>query len=560
MKPINDINAAPQKLDFNRAQLNFIFNLPYTKYAKAIWGRGTGKSTIIAWLMHLITERMPRACGIIQGATFQQLLTRTLPGTFAALEKLGYQKDIDYFVNKFPPHGLGEFYLPYQCPLTPVNCIFLVNRKTRCSVGFKLFSQDRSSSRGPNTDFCICDESLLLDIDKFITETKPTIRANQKEFKNVPMHLGIFHFSSMPHGESFLFEDNDYYEEDGLRTLDLRDKVVDMQLEFIKASNKQERMELWSEILDIEKDIKFYSKNQNYYSEYNAFDNIKALGLKYIIDQLQKDSELLFCIEILNKRIGKIADAFYANFNPRHHGYKGSYDYSYIDNLDFDLPKIAATNSLQDLDCLSNMPLDIGLDYGTKINWLVVGQFLQTQNQYNVIKSFYVKSPFIIDDVIKEFCTYYQHHKNKTVYFYADAEGNSPRANIKGQTTYNEQVIKLLRDSKWVVINKATNKTNPQHHLKYLLFARIMNPKTENRSKYPVFRINLINCKPLVVSMENTPAVDNNSRIGKDKTGERKLKTNREQAPDGGDALDQVIYGRFSYLINDSTTIVAGLF
>ena len=374
------------------------------------------------------------------------------------------------------------------------------------------------------------------------------------------MHLGIFHFSSMPHGESFLFEGNEYYENDGCKTLLLRDKVVDMQLEFIKASTKQERMELWSEILEVEKDIKFYAKNKVYYSEYNAFDNIKALGLKYIIDQLQKDTELLFTIEILNKRIGKIADAFYANFDKNHHGYKGHYDYSYIDKLDYDLTKISAVNSLQDLDCISSQPLDIGLDYGTKINWLVVGQPVQSQNQYNVIKSFYVKSPNIIDDVIKEFCTYYQHHKEKVVHFYADAEGNSPRANIAGQTTYNEQVIKLLRDNGWIVLNKATNKTNPEHNLKYLLFSRIMNKKMEHKSKYPVFRINLINCKPLVVSMENTPAVDENSKIGKNKASERKLKTNREQATDGGDALDQILYGRYGHLINDINTSIIGLF
>lgn len=47
---------------------------------------------------------------------------------------------------------------------------------------------------------------------------------------------------------------------------------------------------------------------------------------------------------------------------------------------------------------------------------------------------------------------------------YADAEGNNRRANIPGQTSYNEQVIKLLRKNGWSVINKSENKTNRTSH------------------------------------------------------------------------------------------------
>jgi hypothetical protein len=500
---------------------------------------------------------MPRSCFIIQGATFQQILTRTLPGTLASLEKLGYQKDVDYFINRFPPTG---YYLPYQSPAKADNCIFLVNHENKCSVAFTLFSQDRSSSRGPNRDGCICDESLLLDIDKFTAETKPTIRGNLEYFGKSVMHGGIFHFTSMPHSDSFLFDGNDYYLKDGSDVLALRDKLCDLQLEFIKLHDKQQMKELWSEIYELDKKIRFYAKNKQYYSEYNAFDNIKSLGLQYIKDQLKDSTESLFMIEILNKRLHKIEGGFYPHLDRKHHGYKGSYDYSFIDNLDYNLEKITAVNSQQDADCNTNLPLFVGMDFGTAINWLVVGQELKAINQFNFIKNFIVKSPKIIDDLVQDFCDYYSNHKNKTVYLYADAEGNNPRPNVKGQSTYIEQVIKLLRKNSWSVINKSTNRTNPSHDVKYLLWAKCLNPITEHRSQFPVIRFNLINCKELILSMERTPAKDNDNRVGKDKTSERKFKTNREQATDGGDAADQIVYGAYHHLLKYVNHNTIGLF
>lgn len=542
----NDVILQDNSLYFNRAQRNFLLNLPTTKFGKSIWGRGTGKSSVIAWLMHIINLRMPRSCWIIQGASFQQILTRTLPGTLASLEKLGYKRDVDYFINRFPPY---KYYLPYQAPAKAEHCIFLVNHTNKCVVAFTLFSQDRASSRGPNRDGCIVDESLLLDVDKFNSETKPTIRGNREYFGKIKMHEGVFHFSSMPHSESFLFDDIDYYEKNGSNVLQLRDKITSLQYEFVLQNDKHLMLELWSEIYELEKQVNFYSHKGMYYSEYNAFDNIKQLGLSYIKNQLNSTSELLFLIEILNKRIRKITGSFYAHLDRNHHGYKGHFDYNYLDNMELDFTKLTNATCLQDKDCLSDLPLCIGLDYGTAINWLVVGQHLQSINQFNFLRNFIVKSPKIIDDVIKDFCKYYKDHKKRLIYLYGDAEGNNPRANVPGQTSYVEQVMALLRAEGWVVINKNTNRTNPEHHFKYLLWSRCLNPKTEFKSIYPVIRFNLIGCKELLLSMEQSPVKDDNSRIGKDKGSEKKRNKDRELATDGGDAADQIIYGLFSKLL-----------
>jgi len=45
-------------------------------------------------------QAMPRSSGAIVAATFKQALTRTLPATFHAFNRLGYQENIHYYVGR----------------------------------------------------------------------------------------------------------------------------------------------------------------------------------------------------------------------------------------------------------------------------------------------------------------------------------------------------------------------------------------------------------------------------------------------------------------------------
>ena len=44
-------------------------------------GRGTGKSTILGWFVKEAVKQMPRATGVLVGATFVQIKSRTFPST-----------------------------------------------------------------------------------------------------------------------------------------------------------------------------------------------------------------------------------------------------------------------------------------------------------------------------------------------------------------------------------------------------------------------------------------------------------------------------------------------
>lgn len=494
---------------------------------------------------------MPRSTWSIQGATFQQLLTRTLPGTFEALELLGYERDRDYFVNRMPPKGC---ILPYYKPLKADNYIFLKGPDNYC-VGFNLLSQDRSSSRGTSTDGIICDESLLLNIEEFNRQVVFTNRGHENYFGRIPWHHAVLHFSSMPSGDSFLFLNDSYYREDGFNFMAIREKLIDLQLEFCRNRDPKNRLAIYAEMLPLMDQLQFYPKAGKYYSEYNIFDNIENLTLRYIDDMFDNTPEHIFLVEGLNKRVNKIVNGFYPTLNRNIHGYKGKFNYSYLDNLEMDLEKLRSVNSLQDEDCNTDEPLHIGLDFGTAINWLIVGQENKRAGEFNFIKNFYVKFPKIIDHLVADFIEYYKHHKRKVVYIYPDAQGNWRVPNK--EETFVQSIVRLLKKAGWQTITVHNKTYNKEQHDTHLLWARLLLGRDKN---LPKIGFNLINCKELVYSMEQTPAYDHQGRIKKNKGSEARLVNEREKATDAGDAADQIIYYKYSYLLKESRSGLDAIF
>jgi len=545
-------------IQFNKPQLVFLSHLGQIKNATSIWGRGVGKSSIIAMLMQTINEKMPRSCWAIQGVTYQQIMAKTLPGTLGFLESIGYRRNIDYTLNRFPP---DDYKLPFQCPLKADNCVFLLNRKLKTSVCFTLFSQDsKTSNRGANRDGIIVDESLLLDRDKFNEEASATNRGNREYFGNIPFHHGVFHFSSMPLGESWLFDSSKYYQKDGYDFNSLRDDICNLQLEFLREENHDVKIEIWRKHNELNRELRFYAgknKFRELYSEYSTFDNIMHLGLEYIESMFEITPLHIFEREILNRRQTKIEGSFYPHLDRRIHCYKGYFDNTLLAEAKDTSIYTSVDNSKYDLDCLRREPLHVGLDFGTIVNWLVVGQNLVSINQFNFLKCFYVKQPQFIDDVVRKFCDYYSEHGNKMVYLYPDGEGNQKRANQPGQLSYVDQIVKILRRNKWSVKVVKTEKYNEENHLTYLTWARCLSGQMPDL--FPAIRFNEINCMELVYSMEQTPAIDIGGRIKKDKSSESRLKDNREQATDAGDAADQIIqrlFGKLNGRVNDSRDLL----
>ena len=287
-------------------------------------------------------------------------------------------------------------------------------------------------------------------------------------------------------------------------------------------------------------DLKFYSHKGVYYSEYNIFDNLENLTLRYLDEMFDYTPEHIFLVEGLNKRVSKVTNGFYPTLNKNIHGYKGRFNYNFLDNMEFDFDKLTSVDSRQDEDCDPQLPLYMGLDFGTAINWIVVAQEIQKSNEFNFIKNFYVKFPKIIDHLIQDFISYYSHHKRKIVYIAPDAQGNWRQPNK--DETFVQTIVKLLKNAGWQTVVVNNKRYNKEQHTTHLLWSRMLLGRDKN---LPKIGFNLINCKELIYSMEQCPAFDHMGKIKKDKRSEYKLITDREKATDASDAADQILYYKY---------------
>jgi hypothetical protein len=174
------------KVALNKPQARFVLSKP--KEAISIWGRGTGKSFLIAFLIDMLVKHMPRATALMVGSTFKQMLEITLPSTLHALELLGYIKDTHYFVGRTPPKSWQ-----WPTPLMPSargydNCLYFYS-----GTVIRLVSQDRNSTsvRGFNADFVFSDEALMLDkkglTTKYHPQTEETL-SNSSTFPSIMVY------------------------------------------------------------------------------------------------------------------------------------------------------------------------------------------------------------------------------------------------------------------------------------------------------------------------------------------------------------------------------------
>ena len=84
------------KLWFNKPQLRSMIIQAHTEYG--VWGRGTGKTQgPIAYRTALAANNMPRGATGLIGATYMQLLDRTIPPLIKSWNRLGYIEDVHFW-------------------------------------------------------------------------------------------------------------------------------------------------------------------------------------------------------------------------------------------------------------------------------------------------------------------------------------------------------------------------------------------------------------------------------------------------------------------------------
>lgn len=562
------MNEWDEEISLNPFQFNTI--LLEAKNKVHIAGRASGKSFGNGYELYDNIKVMPRGITTLTQCTYGQALTKTLPSTFKLLERFGLQRynpktrKGDYVVCQKPPPG---FLSPHERILSYDNAISFINGHTAV-----LLSQD-TNSRGPNADFNITDEALTLNKDKFDAEVSPTNRGNEDIFgklsKNpILKHHGLLFTSSMPYTseQKWLLEYAAYYEaEAGIRIFDIWNRIVKLQMNLIEATeNKDVKLfkDIWDETIRLRHKIApFVSKDGTLFTLGNAFDNVKNLGMTYIMNQYKVMDLLTFMIEIMNLYLDKVDNCYYS-IDDRHVYYNATND-DYIrgvaDNENFDWEKLTDLDSRADLDCDPKSPIEITPDWGSKIALFEVAQernfdfvskiFRKTDNNIN---EFFVKpqeeGDVMINALVDKFCDYYENHIIKRLIYFRDKYGDQRRANSK--KTYNQQAIDRLISRGWNVEQRTHAGQEPPHHDKYLLWAYILK---EADTRYTAKRFNGAKCKYTLLSMNNTRVIeDTEGKFKKDKSSERKNTILPEEATHFGDAVDKRMWTKYSHLLKRS--------
>jgi hypothetical protein len=526
-----------------------------------IEGRGTGKSYKIGWEINQIVRNMPGSVTAITGRTFGQIYTRTLPSSLKFLDTIGYRKDEDYVIGIRPPK---KWKTPHETITKFDNFISFSN-----GTGFLLLSQEREgSARGPNIDREIVDEALTLNKERYDQEVSPANRGNEEHFgrlssKPIPQHHGFRYVSSMPYSQDqkWLLDFGNYYQQEaGIFLFDTWNRIVKMQIQLIEAKQTNDARlfsNIWNEIIRLKHKITpFISKSGVLFILANAFDNIQNLGFSYILREYEKQSMLIFLVEILNWIIDKVEDCYY-HIDPQKHVYYDAYNDDYIHAIatdsDWDRSTMNPTDCRYDLDCDPSKPLEVVPDWGSKINLFSVGQ----ERNYNFvtkiaepcdcfINEFYNKpqevNKVMITDLVEQFCAYYENHPTKRVLYYRDKYGDNRQPNVKNSLSYNNQAIEHFKTKGWRVEPKSHSGMEPPQHDKYLLWMNILKA---GDPRFPKVIFNGKNCKYTLISMNNTKVIERNGKFDKDKNSERNNKILPEEATHFSDAVDKRIWTKY---------------
>lgn len=470
------------------------------------FGRGTGKSTILAWFILQCVRQMPRSTGILVGSTYVQILSRTLPSTKEGLEMFGIYENVDYVVGKCGA-ALG-FELPFQSPSSWRNIIHFRNGTIMSMVSLDM----ENAGRGINSYWVIGDEAALLDKHRLFINVQTTNRAKKSFFKNSTL----------------------------------------LNAEIFASSTPLSKMGKW--FVDMEEVSR---KNSTKYAflKANAYANAMNLSKDWF-DRMRDESpsDLYYNAEILNIRPPGVLDGFYARLDPLVHYYGNSYNMDYLNNIGADYSR-KHYNCKQDNDLVRTARLQLNLDFGKRINSITVSQYRKSINEVRFLKEFFNKHPKDMLDLLPEFVEYYDNHECKVVELYHDTSGFQKEKNAKD--TLIDKVSKYLRSQGWKVINKTPKTNNPAHLAKFLVINELL---SERDPRLPKIRINKDNCPNLCISLENAEVkIKENSEYGKDKSSEVSETILQEHATHLSDTFDYNLFWQFCDLVKNPDRTVYDL-
>ncbi|WP_146202341.1 terminase large subunit domain-containing protein, partial [Dyadobacter jejuensis] len=373
------------KLHPNPAQARFLFTvmdnqadfmgangLGYQTGFRATFngGRGSGKTNVLMRLLAESALELPRAKLGLASMTFRHVQDVVLSQSRKVLEEYGLHEYEPkhrpwghYVINRRPPDGWWQ---PWEGINTYENCMSFKNGFT---VVF--LSADRAdTARGLNLDQLFMDESFRLKESFYNTVLRKTVRANKFSYKDRRKHR-----KGLNHPLHWLIAD------------------------FTSAAWTPEQQWIYRTEELMKKDPQRY-----FFMESTPYDNLMNLPGNWIESEREaSETEMAFEIEVLNRRIEKLENAYYSGLSYAKHTYSEMYDYQ------FDDQKRLYIHKRTDYDVLK--PLDISLDFNASFTCMVVAQ--ESNKELRFIDNLFVKKSdsTLVEALGKAFCKKYSAHR-----------------------------------------------------------------------------------------------------------------------------------------------------
>jgi hypothetical protein len=530
------LTKQPNPLHFNIPQIKVMLVRAWENYL--VMSRGTGKSSGILspWLVENARD-MPRSMGGIVGATFMQLLVRTLPPVISNWQRMGYTRDVHYIIGREPSEKwkrMWNWQPPRTMPLDSKYAIYWFNGSVQV-----LISQDRiGSSNGLSLAYIGGDEAKLLNKERLDDEVLPTLRGDRSHFGHLSCYRSKMFLTDMPTSpkSKWILEKEAEMNKDQVRLIMELQLHINILKRDMRGLGDSARIKALQELQHLQIKLNALRKGSVYYAEASVMDNLDVLGKEYLDDMRKQLSKAKFDASIMNLRSARVEGGFYHLLDTDHHG-KEWPAYNYLESLEYDFDKLSQQDSRMDGGMVAKMPLDVAFDYGAQINCMVVGQMVG--KEFRVFNSLYVLHPQLITHLVDKFCEYYQHWPTKEVNYYYDH--TAVAASGVTEFTYKSQVIESFAKHKWHV-NEVYCGQAPTHDRKYEFWGQVLQ---EQDSRLPLFRYNRINCEKLETSMLSAGLIQTSKGFEKDKRPERDPDQAQEDATHLSDAMDTLLFFKF---------------
>lgn len=498
-------------------------------------GRATGKTTgiLAPKTANSYFGTMPRGTGVILSATFTQAFSRTLKELVRGWQMFNYQYDHHYVIGRRPPEKWRRMWRWKEPFAPPMDYKYVVSWWNGGVA--QIISQERpGSANGMSIDWIAGDEFKFINEEKFKTELLPANRGIIPEFADNPYHHGMTFTTDMPVGAAGRWILNFESKMDREKVNQIwQVQLLRFQLNHLlkKETRSTYKAELNKQLEVLAEELNELRKELLYYHEASTLDNIHALGIEFIKQQLRNTSTFQFDTQILNLKPLRLEDGFYPDFDEEYHGYFAERP-EYFNRLSYD-PFTTKLDCRKDADLIPDAPLHIAMDPNRRIHAISVGQVTKTEiKSINGIHSLY---PDKLKKAVQDFCDYYEPHKRKFVYYWYDQTSYGDMY----ETRICEDVVAILRKNKWVVKEMYLGPV-PGHEERYRMWGDLLT----NNGKYDkTYSINRENCKYVILSKQQAEAKQSKNGFEKNKDSERDKKFPAEEATHYSDSEDTWVFG-----------------